>query len=135
MIRLFQFNQIWSNFQRHGFSSTIKPRVLSGIQPTGELHLGNYLGAIRNWVNDEENYENYYCVVDLHAITSPFQAHKLHSNTLDLISWYLACGLNYERSTLFVQSHVPYHTQLSWLLTSIIPLNWLQRMTQFKSKV
>ncbi|SVA83617.1 uncharacterized protein METZ01_LOCUS136471, partial [marine metagenome] len=111
-----------------------KPRVFSGIQPSGEPHLGNYVGAIRNWVDDQERYDNFFCVVDQHAITVPYDPQQLRSSVRQLAAVLIACGIDPERSVLFVQSHVPEHTELAWLLTCSTPLGWLQRMTQFKDK-
>ncbi|MBW4560643.1 MAG: tryptophan--tRNA ligase [Mojavia pulchra JT2-VF2] len=111
-----------------------KQRVLSGVQPTGNLHLGNYLGAIRNWVEAQSEYENYLFVADLHAITVPHEPTELASNTYTLVALYLACGLDLNHSTIFVQSHVSAHSELTWLLNCITPLNWLQDMIQFKEK-
>ncbi|BAY31372.1 tryptophanyl-tRNA synthetase [Nostoc carneum NIES-2107] len=111
-----------------------KQRVLSGVQPTGNLHLGNYLGAIRNWVEAQSDYENYLFVADLHAITVPHEPKELASNTYTLVALYLACGLDLNHSTIFVQSHVSAHSELTWLLNCITPLNWLQDMIQFKEK-
>ncbi|MEO0686604.1 MAG: tryptophan--tRNA ligase, partial [Cyanobacteria bacterium J06649_11] len=96
-----------------------KQRVFSGVQPTGNLHLGNYLGAIRNWIEIQnqykDEYENYFCIVDLHAITVPQDPKKLAANTYHLAAIYLACGLDLNYSTIFVQSHVPAHSELTWL--------------------
>ena len=111
-----------------------KKRVLSGVQPTGNLHIGNYLGAIRNWVEIQPNYDNFFCVVDLHAITVPHDRETLAENTYNMAALYLACGIDLEHSTIFVQSHVKAHTELTWLLNCITPLNWLERMIQFKEK-
>lgn len=111
-----------------------RQRVLSGVQPTGNLHLGNYLGAIRNWVEGQQEYENFFCVVDLHAITVPHDPKTLAENTRAVAALYLACGIDLDHSTIFVQSHVPAHTELTWLLNCITPLNWLERMIQFKEK-
>ena len=111
-----------------------KQRVLSGVQPTGNLHLGNYLGAIRNWVEEQKKYDNFFCVVDLHAITVPHDPLVLASNTLTTAALYLACGIDLECSTIFVQSHVSAHSELAWLLNCVTPLNWLERMIQFKEK-
>jgi len=122
-------------------------RILSGVQPTGSLHLGNYLGAIRQWVefqnNSMEPYEedgieyrteNFFCVVDLHAITMPQDPKELQESTLASAALYLAAGIDPEKSKVFVQSHVPAHTELAWLLSCITPMNWLERMIQFKDK-
>jgi tryptophanyl-tRNA synthetase len=111
-----------------------KQRVLSGVQPTGNLHLGNYLGAIRNWVEIQQEYENFFCVVDLHAITVPHEPKILADNTLTTAALYLACGIDLNCSTIFVQSHVTAHSELAWLLNCVTPLNWLERMIQFKEK-
>ena len=112
----------------------MKERVFSGIQPSGSLHIGNYLGAIRNWVNDQETYDNIFCVVDQHAITVPYDPSSLKRNVREVIGLYVAAGLDPEKCTLFVQSHIPEHTELAWLLTCTTPMGWLQRMTQFKEK-
>ncbi|MBD1943495.1 tryptophan--tRNA ligase [Coleofasciculus sp. FACHB-712] len=112
----------------------VKQRVLSGVQPTGNLHLGNYLGAIRNWVEGQSQYENYFCVVDLHAITAPHDASTLAENTYKIAALYLACGIDLQYSSIFVQSHIPAHSELTWLLNCITPLNWLEDMIQFKEK-
>jgi tryptophanyl-tRNA synthetase len=111
-----------------------KQRVLSGVQPTGNLHLGNYLGAIRNWVEVQEQYENFFCVVDLHAITVPHNPATLAADTYNIAALYLACGIDLQHSHIFVQSHVSAHSELTWLLNCITPLNWLQDMIQFKEK-
>ncbi len=111
-----------------------KKRVLSGVQPTGNLHLGNYLGAIRNWVEGQQEYENFFCVVDLHAITAPHNPATLATDTYTIAALYLACGIDLEYSTIFVQSHVPAHAELAWLLNCITPINWLEDMIQFKEK-
>ncbi len=111
-----------------------RQRVLSGVQPTGNLHLGNYLGAIRNWVEAQSEYENYLFIADLHAITVPHEPKTLAANTYTLAALYLACGLDLNHSTIFVQSHVSAHCELTWLLNCITPLNWLEDMIQFKEK-
>lgn len=111
-----------------------KQRVLSGVQPTGNLHLGNYLGAIRNWVEIQSQYDNYFCVVDLHAITVPHNPATLAADTYTIAALYLACGIDLNYSHIFVQSHVCAHSELAWLLNCITPLNWLQDMIQFKEK-
>ncbi|AFY32666.1 tryptophan--tRNA ligase [Calothrix sp. PCC 7507] len=111
-----------------------KQRVLSGVQPTGNLHLGNYLGAIRNWVEIQDQYDNYFCVVDLHAITVPHNPATLAADTYNIAALYLACGIDLNHSNIFVQSHIPAHSELTWLLNCITPLNWLQDMIQFKEK-
>ncbi|TVQ46900.1 MAG: tryptophan--tRNA ligase [Gloeocapsa sp. DLM2.Bin57] len=111
-----------------------KKRVLSGVQPTGNLHLGNYLGAIRNWSQIQDQYDNFFCVVDLHAITVPHDPTTLAEDTYTIAALYLACGISLEYSTIFVQSHISAHSELAWLLNCITPLNWLERMIQFKEK-
>ena len=111
-----------------------RQRVLSGVQPTGNLHLGNYLGAIRNWVEIQDQYDNYFCVVDLHAITVPQDPKTLASNSYTLAALYLACGLDLNHSTIFIQSHISAHSELTWLFNCITPLNWLEDMIQFKEK-
>ena len=111
-----------------------KKRVLSGIQPTGGLHLGNYLGAIRQWVDGQDERENFICIVDLHAITVLHEPGELREHTRRLAALLLACGIDPERSTLFVQSHVRAHAEACWLLTCVTPLGWLERMTQYKDK-
>jgi tryptophanyl-tRNA synthetase len=111
------------------------PRVLSGIQPTaGSFHLGNYVGALRQWVALQERAEAFYCVVDLHAITMDWDPEELRRNTLASAAQLLALGVDPERSTLFVQSHVPEHLQLSWVLECIARFGEASRMTQFKDK-
>ena len=109
-------------------------RVLSGIQPTGDTHLGNYVGAIRNWVADQHEHDAFYCVVDLHAITNPRENKDLGDLTLEMASILLAAGLDPEVCTLFVQSHVHEHTELCWLLECTASMGELERMTQFKDK-
>jgi tryptophanyl-tRNA synthetase len=109
------------------------PRVLSGIQPSGHVHLGNLLGAIRNWVRDQ-NEESYHLIVDLHALTLPKDPAELRSTTLDLAMTLMAAGLDPDVCTLFVQSHVPAHSNLCWLLECTVSFGELRRMTQFKDK-
>jgi tryptophanyl-tRNA synthetase len=111
-----------------------RPRVFSGVAPSGSLTLGNYVGAIRNWVRDQERYDNIFCVVDLHALTVPQDPQDLRRQTWRVAAILLASGIDPERSMLFVQSHVTEHTTLSWLLNTITPIGWLNRMTQFKAK-
>ena len=113
----------------------MRTRVLSGIKPSGELTLGNYLGALRRWVAEQDRYENYYCVVDLHAITEPQDPMELRRRTRDLAALYLAAGLDPARSTIFIQSHVAAHSELAWILNCFTPMGWLERMTQYKDKV
>ena len=109
-------------------------RVLSGIQPTGDIHLGNFLGALRQWAIDQHEHDSFYCAVDLHAITVQQDPVELRSKTLETMATLVAVGLDPEVCTLFVQSHVPYHTELSWLLECTVSFGELRRMTQFKDK-
>ncbi len=109
-------------------------RVFSGIRPTGELHIGNYLGALKQWVELQEKADCVFCIVDLHAITTPYKIGELQKNIIDLAVAYLSAGLNPEKCILFVQSQVKEHSELAWLLGTITPLGELQRMTQFKEK-
>jgi tryptophanyl-tRNA synthetase len=109
-------------------------RVLSGIKPTGDPHLGNFLGAVRWWVEDQRQGDTFYCVVDLHALTEPGDPAELHRATITMATLLLAAGLDPDTSTVFVQSHVPAHTQLAWLLECTAGMGELRRMTQFKDK-
>ena len=109
-------------------------RIFSGIQPSGELHIGNYLGAVQNWVHLQTQYDSLFCVVDLHAITQDYDPKALASLTLDMAVSLYAAGLDPEQSIIFVQSHVAEHTELNWLLTTVTPLGELERQTQFKDK-
>ena len=112
----------------------MKKRIFSGAQPTGQLHIGNYLGALKNWVALQDEYESFYCIVNLHAITLPQDPTVLRQKTLDLARIYLAAGLDPERSTIFIQSDVPEHAELTWVLSCISRMGELERMTQFKDK-
>ncbi len=109
-------------------------RVFSGVQPTNNLHLGNYLGAIKNWVELQNSYDAFYCVVDLHAITVKQDPKQLRQNVLNAAKTYLALGVDSDKSTIFVQSHVPQHAELAWVLNTIAKISELERMTQFKDK-
>ena len=109
-------------------------RVLSGIQPTGNLHLGNYLGAIKNFVNMQNDYECFYMLADLHAITVSVNPDELRENTLNTAATFLACGLDEKKNIIFCQSQVQAHSELSWILNCIARVGWLNRMTQFKEK-
>jgi tryptophanyl-tRNA synthetase len=109
-------------------------RVLSGIQPTGRKHLGNYIGAIRHYVTDQDAHEAFYCIVDLHAITVPYDPAVLRENTLDTAATLLAAGLDPARCALFVQSHLHEHAEAAWLLGAVVTMGELNRMTQFKDK-
>ncbi|WP_409158767.1 tryptophan--tRNA ligase [Pectobacterium sp. B2J-2] len=111
-----------------------KPIVFSGAQPSGELTIGNYMGALRQWVNMQDEYDCIYCIVDLHAITVRQDPQALRKATLDTLALYLACGIDPKKSTIFVQSHVPEHSQLSWILNCYAYFGELSRMTQFKDK-
>jgi tryptophanyl-tRNA synthetase len=108
--------------------------VFSGIQPTGNLHIGNYIGAISQWVNMQQGKEGIFCIVDLHAITIPQDKETLKEKVLETAALYLACGIDPEKSHIFIQSENPNHTYLAWLLNTITPLGQLERMTQFKEK-
>ncbi|UCG85131.1 MAG: tryptophan--tRNA ligase [Gemmatimonadota bacterium] len=109
-------------------------RVFSGIQPSGELHLGNYLGAVRNWVRMQDDHDCFFCIVDYHAITQDYEIDKLRSRTLDMAASLLAAGIDPGRAVVFVQSHIPEHTELAWVFTTVTPIGELERMTQFKDK-
>jgi len=113
-----------------------KQRVFSGVQPTGKLHIGNYVGAIKQWADNQDSYDNIFCVVDLHAVTIPenVDPKQFRAKSLEVAALYLACGIDPAKSTVFLQSHVPEHSQLAWLLNCVTPLGWLYRMTQFKAK-
>ncbi len=112
----------------------IRKRVFSGIQPTGNIHLGNYLGAIRNWVAEQTHYDNIFCIVDLHAITLPIDPKELRTNTRQMAAILLASGLDTRHCNLFIQSHIHEHAEMSWILNCFTPMGWLNRMTQFKTK-
>jgi tryptophanyl-tRNA synthetase len=109
-------------------------RVFSGIQPSGTSHIGNYLGAIRNWVQQQELYDNIFCIVNLHAITLPTTRDSLLANTLNMANTLIACGIDPKKSILFVQSDVREHAELAWILSSVTQFGELRRMTQFKDK-
>ncbi len=109
-------------------------RVFSGIQPTGEIHIGNYLGALKQWIALQEKHESVFCIVDLHALTVPYSTKELQERIREKAIAYLAAGLDPEKSIIFVQSEIPEHTALAWLLSVVTPLGDLQRMTQFKEK-
>ena len=122
-------------YQRSKFMDEVcKKRVFSGVQPTGKVTLGNYLGAIRNWKPLQEEYDCLYCVVDLHSLTVAQVPAELRKNTMDLVALYIACGIDPTKSTLFIQSHVHEHTELAWILDTIAYVGELNRMTQFKDK-
>ncbi|MEO1637140.1 MAG: tryptophan--tRNA ligase [Cyanobacteria bacterium J06631_9] len=111
-----------------------QPRILSGIQTTGNLHLGNYLGAIKNWVDLQKEYDCFLFMADLHAVTVPHDPKVLAENTIKVAATYIACGIDPEQSTIFVQSQLSEHSELAWLFNCITPLGWLERMIQFKEK-
>ena len=117
-----------------GSDPAVRKRILSGVQPTGVLHLGNYLGAIRQWVSNQDLYDNYFCVVDLHATTAPHVPKELTKDTYRTAALYLASGIDPERSRIFVQSHVTAHAELQWLLNCATPMGWLEKMIQYKEK-
>src|SRR5690606_11177226 len=109
-------------------------RIFSGIQPTGALHIGNYLGAIRNWVDLQDKYDSVFCIVNYHAITIPYDPKELPKRVLETAATLIAAGIDPERCIFFVQADVPEHTELCWLLNVLTPLGHLQRMHQFKEK-
>jgi tryptophanyl-tRNA synthetase len=109
-------------------------RIFSGIQPSGSLHIGNYLGAVKNWVELQHKYESFFCIVDYHAITIPYEPADLRARTADMALSLLAAGLDPAKCTLFVQSMVPEHTELAWIFNTLTPLGELERQTQFKDK-
>ncbi|XP_020271834.1 tryptophan--tRNA ligase, chloroplastic/mitochondrial isoform X2 [Asparagus officinalis] len=115
-------------------ASQRKKRVVSGVQPTGSVHLGNYLGAIKNWISLQDTYETLFFIVDLHAITLQYDAVELSKATRSTAAIYMACGVDIAKASVFVQSHVRAHVELMWLLSSVTPLGWLNKMIQFKEK-
>jgi tryptophanyl-tRNA synthetase len=112
----------------------MKARVFSGVQPTGNLHIGNYLGALKNWVQIQGNYESIFGIVDLHAITVYQDPAELRAKILEIAALFLAAGIDPKQSTIMVQSSVPEHSELAWMLTCVTPVGWLERMTQYKAK-
>ena len=112
----------------------MRKRIFSGAQPTGNLHIGNYLGALRNWVALQNDYESLYCIVDLHAITIPQDPKQLAAKTKEVARIYLAAGVDPNVSTIFVQSDVKEHAELAWILNGVARISELERMTQFKDK-
>jgi len=112
----------------------MKARVFSGVQPTGNLHIGNYLGALKNWVEIQSNYESIFGIVDLHAITVYQEPAELRAKILEIAALFLAAGIDPKQSTIMVQSSVPEHSELAWMLTCVTPVGWLERMTQYKAK-
>lgn len=112
----------------------MKKRVFSGVQPTGNVHVGNYIGAFKNWVAMQTDWETIYCVVDLHAMTVPYDAGEFTRQRIDMAKAIIACGVDPEKSLLYYQSHVPQHTELTWILSTITGIGQLERMTQYKDK-
>lgn len=112
----------------------MKKRIFSGVQPSGDLHIGNYIGALKQWANLQDDYENYFCVVDHHAITAKQDPADLRRRSLEIAKVYLACGIDPEKSTVFIQSHVPAHTELGWILSTLSKIPEMERMTQYKDK-
>ncbi len=112
----------------------MKARVLSGVQPSGELHIGNYLGALKNWAEIQGSYESIFCIVDLHAVTVYQKPEELSAKIRETAALFIAAGIDPRQSSIVVQSSIPGHAELAWLLTCVTPLGWLQRMTQFKAK-
>jgi tryptophanyl-tRNA synthetase len=112
----------------------MKSRVLSGVQPSGNLHIGNYLGALANWVRIQYDYESIFCIVDLHAITVYQNPAELRTKIRELAALFIAAGIDPKHSHIVVQSSVPAHAELAWMLTCVTPMGWLERMTQFKAK-
>ena len=112
----------------------MKSRVFSGVQPTGNIHIGNYLGALKNWVKIQYEYESIFCIVDLHAVTLYQEPAELRSKIGELAAIFLAVGIDPKHSSIVVQSSIPEHAELAWMLTCVTPLGWLERMTQYKAK-
>jgi tryptophanyl-tRNA synthetase len=112
----------------------MKTRVFSGVQPSGNLHIGNYLGALKNWVRIQYDYQSIYCIVDLHAVTVFQDPNELRAKIRELAALFLAAGIDPKHSSVIVQSSVPEHAELAWMLTCVTPVGWLERMTQYKSK-
>lgn len=112
----------------------MKKRVFSGIQPTGNLHIGNYLGALKSWVHIQKDYDSIFGIVDLHAITMYQDPAELRAKIVETAALFLACGIDPQESTIMVQSTVPAHVELAWMLTCVTPVGWLERMTQYKAK-
>lgn len=113
---------------------SFKKRAFSGIQPTGDIHIGNYLGAIQHWVKLQDDYDNIFCIVDLHTITVPQNPKTLKAKIREVTGIIFAAGIDPKKSSVFVQSHIPAHAELAWILSCFIPMGWMSRMTQFKEK-
>ncbi len=111
-----------------------RKRVFSGIQPTGTVHIGNYFGAIKQWIALQDDYDALYCIVDLHAITVPQKPSALRQNIINMAKWYIAAGIDPQKSTIFVQSDIPAHSELAWILNTIARMGDMEKMTQFKDK-
>ncbi len=109
-------------------------RIFSGVKPSGGMHIGNYIGAVKNWVKLQDDYESIFCVVDLHAITVPQDPETLKKRIIEIAKTYLACGIDPQKSIIFIQSHVPEHSELVWILNTIAKVSEMERMTQFKDK-
>src|ERR1700690_4549525 len=112
----------------------MKARVFSGLQPSGDLHIGNYLGALKNWVKMQYDYESIFCIVDLHAVTIYQEPGELRRKIEEIAAIFLAAGIDPKHSSIMVQSAVPAHAELAWMLTCVTPVGWLERMTQYKAK-
>lgn len=112
----------------------MKKRAFSGIQPTGDIHIGNYLAAIKHWVASQSEFDSIFCIVDLHAITVPQHPEILKAKIREVTGLLFAAGIDPQKSTVFVQSHISAHAELAWILNCFIPMGWMQRMTQFKEK-
>src|SRR5438477_496637 len=112
----------------------MKARIFSGVQPSGNLHIGNYLGALKNWVEIQGNYESIFGIVDLHAVTVHQDPAELRQKIIETAALFLAVGIDPKQSTIVVQSSVPAHSELAWMLTCVTPVGWLERMTQYKAK-
>ena len=112
----------------------MKKRVFSGIQPTGNIHIGNYLGATRHWAAEQDKYDNIFCIVDLHAITIPQEPKVLKAKIREVTGLLIAAGIDAQKSIVFVQSHIHEHSELAWILNCTIPMGWMGRMTQYKEK-
>ncbi|MDV6011206.1 tryptophan--tRNA ligase [Haloechinothrix sp. LS1_15] len=117
-------------------AAATRPRVLSGITATGKLHIGNYIGALSVWAREQDRFENYFFIADLHALTIPenIQPDALRERVTEIVALYVACGLDVDKSVLFLQSRVPAHASLAWIFNCVTPIGWLERMTQYKSK-
>ena len=126
--------QIKTQHEQAGATGQTRRRVFSGIQPSGDVQLGNYLGAIKGWADRQAEKENFFCIVDLHALTTPQEPDELRHQTRSLAAMLFAAGLDPDKSTIFIQSHVAAHAEGCWLLNCVTPVGWLERMTQFKEK-